>query len=197
MEPISTIEAEQKLRESGLNFVTTSTVAGLFDIENGNTIHKMLLRWEKAKILTRLRKGLYLLRSSVVNDFEVANIVLEPSYVSLETALNFYGILPQFPFLTTSVTPLKGRRVIVDEKEYEYSKISKDLYWGYELHDKFLIAVPEKAILDQLYFTAKKLRMAHVDEWDLSRINKSRLRQYAKKFEFLPLTNLLKKERLI
>lgn len=197
MESISAIEGQRRLKEAGLKFVGPIEVSGLFGIEKENTVYKLLQRWEKYGVVARLTKGLYRVVDTNMDDFEVANRLIEPSYVSLETALNFYGILSQFPYVITSVTTRKAKRVIVEGKEYEYTKLANNLYWGYEKTDSWLMAVPEKAVVDQLYLVAKGLRSAPVDEWDMSLVNKSRLADYCRRIKFAPFIKLVKNLKLM
>lgn len=196
MESISALEAEKKLTASGLKFVTSQEVKKLLGIDNANTIHKMLLRWVKYDILMRLKKGLYLLTRVKVEDFEIANKLVEPSYVSLETALNFYGILPQFPYVITSITTRKTNLTRAIGKDFEYVRFTKELFWGYEKQGEFVIATPEKAIVDQLYLASKGLRSVHVEEWDLSKIDRIKLKDYASKIKYIPFVKLFKAIKL-
>lgn len=197
MESISTIEAQKRLKELGLKFVTVEEVIKLTGAEKRNTAHKMLLRWAKYGILERCSRGIYLVSDTDVDDFEIANRLVEPSYVSLEKALNFYGILPQFPYTTTSVTVQKSRSIQIRGKEFEYTKLTNDLYWGYEKVGEAIMALPEKAIIDYLYLAAKGLRRADISEWDLSKIDKTRLNEYIKKVNYAPFAKLVRRLHLI
>ena len=197
MESISAIEAERKIKASGLKFVTVQEILKLFQISSANTAHKMLQRWEKYKILTRCSQGIYFLSDANIDDFEIANHLVSPSYISLETALNYYGILSQFPYVITSVTTKKNKAAKHNSKDFEYAHLSPGLFWGYEKQGEALMAVPEKAIVDQLYLTSKGLRSVHVDEWDLSKIKKDKLKNFTQRVHFAPFIKLLAELHLI
>jgi len=197
MESISAIQAQNKIKESGLKFVTLEEVMKLTGVKNKNTAHKMLLRWVKYGILERCSRGIYLVTNASPSDFEIANKLVKPSYISLETALNYYGILPQFPYVISSITAGKTRSVKIKGKEFEYASLAKNLYWGYEKIDEAIIAQPEKAVIDYLYLAAKGLRQPDIGEWDLSKIDKTRLNEYIKKVNYAPFVNLIKKVSLI
>jgi len=141
-------------------------------------------------------KGKYQFLLNEVNDFESANYLVNPSYISLESALSFYGILPQFSYTITSVTPLKSKKTHYREKEYEFAHLDKKYFFGFVKKNKFLIASPEKALLDELYFMAKNLRKVHFQDLDLTPISKKRLKILSRQYRFTPLKNLLKKTGL-
>jgi hypothetical protein len=67
-----------------------------------------------------------------------------------------------------------------------YRKISRDLFWGYlekkSRYGAYKIAEPEKALLDWIYFHLKDGLPVQFDEIQFSKLSRSRLVQYAKKF---------------
>lgn len=86
----------------------------------------------KDNVLVSIEKNKYLVKGKNVSTFEIANFLYQPSYISLETALNFWGILSQFPYEITSVTLKKSVVKKFDDKVYTYSKISSK-YYGFLL----------------------------------------------------------------
>lgn len=137
--------------------------------------------------LSRLvRKGLAkrLLRgriSFVEDDYVVASQLVEPSYISLSSALAFHGLLAQVPARIECVTPGNSRRY--KRLGITYHKIPASFFYGYERHWKgssyVLVAEPEKALLDALYLnrisesTAREL---------LGKLNRERLTAYVARF---------------
>ncbi|KKR71937.1 MAG: hypothetical protein UU16_C0050G0006 [Candidatus Woesebacteria bacterium GW2011_GWA2_40_7] len=107
MASISTIKAISRLKELNIRVITPPSISNIFGVENKNTIYKIIERMEKYKLIERLVKGKYILSNSNISDFEKAGVILSPSYISLESALTFYGILPQFTYSITSVTTQK------------------------------------------------------------------------------------------
>ncbi len=116
-------------------------------------------RWTKKGYLIRLRRG-YFAFSEYKNkpdySFYFANRIYRPSYISLHTALAFYGIIPETVVQITSVTTLKTASFINDFGEYSYKKVKEKLMFGYELKPMaenriIQFASPEKALLDLLY----------------------------------------------
>jgi len=90
-----------------LKVFTIADVQKLMDTENINTVYKFIQRLIKRKIVQKLKNGLYGYNINTLDDFQIANFLYSPSYISLETALNFYGILSQFTCTITSVIPKK------------------------------------------------------------------------------------------
>jgi len=193
METISKQKAIQILIQKNISLLDIATAQKIFSFQKENSLYKFLQRLEKANLLKRVVKGKYLFSLKEINDYELANLLLTPSYLSLESALSFYGILAQFPYTITSVTPLKTKKSIYNEKEFEFAHLKKEYFFGYVKKDNFLIALPEKALLDELYFISKGLIRISLDELNLSLINRNKLGRMMEYYKFLPLENMVKK----
>ena len=150
----------KKLRNKQLSLFTSLDVKKLFAIKNENTLKHLLRRLKRAGIVQRLIKDKYLFLQSINDpgDFDIANFLVTPSYISLESALSYYGIIDQFPYHISSITINKPRNFNVNEKTFTYSKINKGLFQDFVKIDNFLIASKEKALFDYCYFIYKGLR---------------------------------------
>ena len=121
-----------------------------FPDETENQILVQLSRFVKSGQLNQPRKGLYLLgEHQIDNPFLLANAICEPSYISMETALNYYGLIPDIPSAITSVTTRKTKTYENDYGKFIYRSIKPELFFGFEFIG-YNIALPEKAILDYL-----------------------------------------------
>jgi len=118
-----------------------------------------LVRWKKKGYLVALRNGFYTFPDFLGKPdyaYFFANKMYQPSYVSLHTALAFYGIIPEAVVQITSVSSLKTAFFANAFGEFSYKKIKSNLMFGYDLKPmdnrrNLLFATPEKAILDLLY----------------------------------------------
>ena len=196
MRTYSMTDTIKLFKEREIDLFTLDDFGRLLDIKNQNTIYKKIQRLEKKAIFRKLIKGKYWFSLSRFNDFKTANFLFQPSYVSLESALSFYGIITGFSYRITSLTTNKPRSFIFDEKDFFYSHINPDFFWGYEKKEDFLIAEKEKALLDFLYFHTKGLRTLDKEEMDFSEINKKKLIVYGKRFENNKLLKIINEEIL-
>lgn len=107
--------------------------------------------------IIRIKKGLYVWGEAVdrapYSRELLANLVYGPSYVSLESALSFHSLIPERVATLTSVTSKKATRFSTPVGEFTYEHLHADAYpGGVGLHlatgTSFLIATPEKALLD-------------------------------------------------
>jgi len=125
-------------------------------------VRLQLTRWAKAGRLLQLRRGVYALapvwRKLHPHPFLAANALQRGSYVSLQSALTFYGVIPEHVPVVTSVGP--GRPEIVRNPlgTFTYRHIARFLLFGYsqvEVAPRQLafVASPEKALLDLVYLT--------------------------------------------
>lgn len=131
-----------------------------FPKEKPMSFQVQLSRWTKERKLIRLKKGIYFLAEKQIKDrFFLAPILCSPSYISLETALNSFGIIPDIPAAITSLTVNKTCQFKTEKGLFVYHKIKKELFWGFtkvlKLPFVYFVAQPEKALLDYLYFKAR------------------------------------------
>ena len=175
--------------KSKIVFFKLKTLRDILEIKKEGTLFTVIKRLIDENVLTRVERNKYLLKDTDISDFSLANFLYQPSYISFESALNFYGILSQFPYEISSATPKKTNQKRFEGKIFTYTQIKKDLFWGYEKRDNFLIALPEKALLDQLYLVAKGQKNINLDELNLENISIIRLKRFVKKY---PLTRQFK-----
>jgi len=151
-------------------------------------------RWAKRGLIHRLRRDLYALGSASLSDPYVANKLYEPSYISLEFALSYYGIIPESVYAITSITPRSPKRFEVQGKAFTYRHIKKTAYAGYQTRQQqgltFYIAEPEKAFVDLLYFRVLS-RQRPLSRFSKARLNKDRALHFAKMFKNKKLTSIV------
>ena len=117
------------------------------------------VRWTKKGLLIRLRQGYYTFpeyKSQPDYILYFANRIYRPSYISLHTALAFYGLIPEAVVQVTSVTSLKTASFENEFAAYDYRTVQQKLIFGYVQKPMadgktLLLAQPEKALLDLLY----------------------------------------------
>lgn len=161
--------------------------------------------WRDEELLIKLKNGIYLFtaRKDLVSNESVAFTIYQPSYISLEWALSHYGIIPEMVYNVTSVTSKTTRTFKNDIGLFAYRHLKKDLFFGYKKVDDgkgmYLLAEPEKALLDYLYLNLAKLHdEADIEELRLNRfsmgeaVDKEKLMQYAEVFNSKKLDRILK-----
>ena len=171
----------QKLDSWPEPFITTDGLRRLMQIENRRTFENAVKRLVKNGGIIFLEKGKFQLLRRDTNDFATAQFLYSPSYVSFETALNYHGVLLQFPYEITSATTKKRTNKEINGKVFGYYHLNKAFFTGYEKIDGSLMALPEKALFDQLYLGTKGLKsLNNLDEMDWTLISKTRLLGYFK-----------------
>jgi len=118
-----------------------------------------LFHWVKKGYLSKLRQDWYAfsdLKGNPETARYVAQRIYTPSYISLHTALSFYGIIPEAVTVVTSVTSNRPTTYSNEFGEFSYQTVKPALFFGYKSmplspHGRYLLAFPEKAILDLLY----------------------------------------------
>ena len=152
-------------------------VVKLFPEEQPEAIRTQLYRLVKRGHLLSVKRGLYAFDKNKVDELELAGKLYSPSYISLETALNYYGIIPDIPIAVRSVTPITTKKFQTTMGDYYYSKINSKLFFGY-FQAPYTIAHKEKALLD--YFYIRKIRKVTQDtRLELDNWNWKRYHEYA------------------
>jgi predicted transcriptional regulator of viral defense system len=123
-------------------------------------VRRQLSRWAGNGRLYRLRRGLYALappyRKVKAHPFVVANRMVRPSYVSLQSALAIHGLIPESVPVTTSITTGRPGEFSTPLGTFVFRHVRTPLFQGFRefemdtLQPAF-VATPEKALLDLLY----------------------------------------------
>lgn len=126
------------------------------------SVGRQLDRWCKSGRVLQLRRGVYAVEAiyakHLPHPFLVANILKRASYVSLQSALSYYGMIPEYVPTTTSVTTERPERFDTPLGRFEFRHTAKHLFTGFheiEIAPELAarIASPEKALVDLLYLT--------------------------------------------
>jgi predicted transcriptional regulator of viral defense system len=115
---------------------------------------------EKNGSIIRIKKGLFVVSSEsgqqTLSRELIANHLYGPSYISLESALSFYGLIPEKVYTVRSVTTKRAKRFATAFGNFEYITIPQD-YYSIGIRQEivnnqyaYLIATPEKAICDMI-----------------------------------------------
>ena len=164
------------------------------------------VRWTKKGLLIRLRQGYYTFPEYKSKpDFTLffANRVYRPSYISLHTALAFYGMIPEAVVQITSVTSLKTASFHNIFGEFVYKSVKEELMFGYEIKpiasgQSLQLAHPEKALLDLLYLypfynTEQEMEELRLDEdFLMDELDLRLLEKYLSKFNSRALQRRVK-----
>jgi predicted transcriptional regulator of viral defense system len=156
-----------------------------------------LTRWVKTDLLVKLRNGWYAFpeyRNQPDFTYFISNRIYRPSYISLHTALAFYGMIPEGVVQVSAVGTLKKARFENVFGTFIYQKIASGLMFGYDAKPvqggrNLLFAQPEKALLDLLYLypfynTPQEMEELRLDEDFMQQdFNVERFREYAGRFQ--------------
>lgn len=168
------------------------------DFEKNN-----LTRWTKQNLLVKLRNSWYsfpdYLKIPNIQYF-VSNRIYSPSYISLHSALAFYGIIPEAIVQTTAVSSLKKSNFDNVFGSFSYQQILPELMFGYEQktflnRQGFLFATPEKAILDLFYLYPQYNNEQEIiglrfdEEFMQEDLNVVRLQEFTERFHSKTLQN--------
>lgn len=151
-------------------------------------VRRQLSRWVREGKIYPLRRGLYALAPPYQkvrpHPFAVANRMVRGSYVSCQSALAYFGLIPESVPVTVSVTLRRPARWETALGVFEFHRIQPALWHGYRRLDLggqwAFIATPEKALLDLIYLHPgadssaylQELRLQNVDRLNLDELQR-------------------------
>lgn len=142
-------------------------------------VEKQLSRWSRTGKIVQLRRGLYTLaapyRLVAPHPFLVATQSRQPAYVSLQSALEHYGMIPEYVPAVTSVTTGRPGELSNPLGRFIYRHVARERFTGYRLVDlghgqQAFLALPEKALLDLVYLTPGADRPEYLEELRLQNL---------------------------
>jgi predicted transcriptional regulator of viral defense system len=165
-------------------------VFSIRDIEKlfPNFDSRRLVEWQHKGHIRKLVNKWYLFSECPVDEqllFRVSNCIYRPSYISLESALAYYHLIPEAVYTQKAVATRKTTSYTTSIGAFDFRTIKTTLFFGYSVFHRgslpVLIAEKEKAILDYLYLNAS-LRSAE----DIEQL----------RFNYIELQNTLDWEKL-
>lgn len=155
-----------------------------------------LTDWMRNGYIKRIIKNYYIFSDIKVAEetlFFIANKIYDPSYISMESALSFYKLIPDQIFAITAISSKKTATFNTPIATFLYRTLKLHAFFGYRLvkfnNFNFKIAEPEKAILDYFYLNTD---LVSADDFCEMRINEDefkekidldRLKKYLKLFQ--------------
>ena len=171
-----------------MRFREFESVVNDFPLFNLNDIRKFapdfhrhqLQTWTRNGFLKPIAGGYYVLAERTIDEtflFMAANLIYEPSYVSLESALAYYHVIPETVLGVTSISSRRTKAFTSEWGVFQYRSIKRNLMFGYVVvevnqNKKFKMAKLEKSILDYLYLNP---RVSQVVDFEGLRWNKDQL----------------------
>lgn len=197
---------EFKNKFQGLPLIISKDVVRIE--KNSQAVRNQLNRWQKKRLIIKLKRGVYLFnKNDRKNDTSlifVANQLYTPSYVSLEFALSYYGLIPERTVDLTCVSTKKTIRFKNELGVFIYQHVKPCAFRGFKLSkDKcglpLLLAEPEKAVADFLYLNLNRFKSDVKEKFKVSyrfqnmeSLSQKRLIELAKSFESERLMRLIK-----
>lgn len=162
------------------------TIAGNFD-------RRRLTEWQKKGYIRKIINGFYAFSDRDLNDDDLVIIgsrIYNPAYVSFETALSRYSLIPETVFGITCATSLKTNRFKTPLGVFSYRSLHPRLFFGFRIFPQGgRLAFMEKSLLDYFYLNTT---IATPSDFESLRFNKavfleqydkSRLRKYLTRFD--------------
>ena len=169
--------------------VFTSSLLKVAGIKTSQ-IELQLVRWVKSGYLLKLRRGVYVLgkpyRKIEPHPFLIANRLQRGSYVSFQSALAYYDLIPEHVPVITSVTTGRPETVQTSLGSFIFRHLKTSMFSGFKQvkiadRQQAVIATSEKALVDLLYATADSDSDGYIKELRLQNaesLSADELRRY-------------------
>ncbi len=129
--------------------------------EDPAILRRQVSEWLKKEWLIELKRGVYVVkdpsRRCPTSAHFLATYLVTPAYISLETALSYYQLIPERVEAITCITSKKTQRLNTPLGHFIYRHVTQSAYNFFvaaidEFDRQFYIATAEKALVDYLYF---------------------------------------------
>ena len=185
----------QAIRAFGKAVFTTRQIAALSGSSLSAT-SQALGRLEMQGVVKKVSRGVWCIPDDP--RFSIYSLVpllagSHRAYVSLTSALHLHGLIEQIPQIVFAVTTGHTRMRRTAVAMYSYHRIHPHLFGGFEWYGKrqdFLVATPEKALVDSFYLSSRKgKRFGTFPEIDLgAEFNFKRAAEWAERISHDPWT---------
>jgi len=149
------LEFQKKIKLHNMKIFTPIEFQRVMKLKK-KSAQELLSRYAKKNIVVKLRNGSYSTESNPASVYLISNKIYQPSYLSFETAMSHHGIIPETVYEVIAATTKTTREFNIQGKVFVYHKIKRPAYTGYTPikidGDTILMAEPEKALADYLYF---------------------------------------------
>lgn len=179
-------------------------------LQGYTNLDDFISRMVKAGELIRLKNGFFLIAEKI-KEFpapyeQIANLLYGPSYISFEWALSYYKMIPEGVYVVTSASASKSKLFNTPIGAFDYTHLSHHRYAiGIDQKEnasgRFLIATPEKALVDLVHLKSKQLagkdlladliEARRIDEEHLKNLDKKHLLEIADNYRSKTVMNLI------
>jgi len=175
---------------------------------DGRFHRRRLNEWQEKGYIKKIVRGWYMFSDVNITEpvlYEIANRIHAPSYVSFETALAYYGLIPETVFGIVSASTRKTTKFATAIGRFSYRTLARRAFFGYSIMENngrhFKIADIEKALVDYFYLRSD---LTHEDDIESIRLNVDvvrskvewdKLKEFAAKFGKAALNKRLAKLR--
>jgi predicted transcriptional regulator of viral defense system len=148
------------------------TVFSLADVRmaDGWFHRRRLNEWQEKGYIKKIVRGWYMFSDVNITEpvlYEIANRIHAPSYVSFETALAYYGLIPETVIGTVSASTRKTSRFNTGVGRFSYHTVTRRAFFGYSIVEHagrhFKIAKIEKTIVDYFYLHSDLTKKADIE----------------------------------
>lgn len=159
-----------------LPFFSYADVCKLFPSAPPEEIKTQLSRFVEKGYIQRLMRGLYSFADRPFDEYSITRYIQPHSYISIESALFFYGMIPDVPGSVTLVGPgPRDKKYTVGGVSYLFFPLKQSLFYGFTTQGDrkigfYSLARREKALLDYLYI--RKIKLLADTRIDVSQIDK-------------------------
>ena len=167
---------EQKLLDHPKSYLTDTEFQLMFGGSDNRRYSKIKRLLKQGKLI-HIRRGLYVISMGrnqrfEVHPFELSQFIYGPSYVSFQSALEYYQLIPEAVITITCATGKRSKQFNTPLGIFDYQHLPEENFYCEvkyikESQGTFLIAKPWKAICDYVYCYKKEWNSLEPLEYDL------------------------------
>lgn len=147
------------IKRIGQPVLRTADVMARFNVDKSHASN-LMARLAESGHAVRIKRGLWVLPDGV-DPMVLAEYLAAPfpSYISLQSALYYHGMISQIPAVTFVISVARTRLYRTPLGTYSIHHVHPSFFFGFESVGGIKVATPEKALFDVLYLGPAKSRL--------------------------------------
>lgn len=147
-----------------------------------SSVRRAAQRLEHYGLIQKVGKAMYRNTFVAMSLEDLSALLYRPSYISCESALFYYGILSQSPFVLTCISSRPTKTMSTAVGTIVYQQLKPSLFFAYRKEGSYFLAEPEKAVLDIVYLHLQNGQSVAMDEWDMNGVSRAKMKRFAQRY---------------
>lgn len=178
MKQVELISIFKKIEKPYFSFSDLQLILGLGKLST----NKRIIDLVKSGFLLKPAKNIFVPSFYNIDVISIANHLVQPAYLSFESALSFHGVWEKPLDIITFATTEKNQNREIGHKRVMWSRIKRNLFFGFKTESNFMIAEKEKALCDLLYLVSMGKAQLNESDINMTKIDDNKFNEFLESY---------------